>query len=120
MPKMRFPCRIENGKLKILNRSEFDSIISNVSGDYYIEIVETGVRSSTQNNYYWKIVDMLANDLGYTRREMHQAVKDHFEIQSTKTLTTKEFSKLIESIIRWSAIDLGIVIPDTKTLLQSS
>ena len=51
---------------------------------------------------------------------MHQAVKDHFEIQSTKTLTTKEFSKLIERIIRWSAIDLGIVIPDTKTLLQSS
>jgi len=120
MSKMRFPCRVENGKLKILSRSEFDNVISNLNGDYYIEIVETGVRSSQQNNYYWKIVDMLADELGYTRREMHQAIKDHFEIQSTKTLTTKEFSKLIERIIRWSAIDLGIVIPDTKTLLQSS
>jgi len=35
-------------------------------------------------------------------------------------LTTKEFSQFIERIIRWSAIDLGVIIPDTKTLLQSS
>tara|TARA_R110000823_G_scaffold204737_5_gene335771 strand:- start:3343 stop:3696 length:354 start_codon:yes stop_codon:yes gene_type:complete len=117
---MRFPCRIENGKLEILSRSEFDSVIANLSGDYYIELVETGVRSSQQNNYYWKIVDILAEELGYTRHEMHGAIKDHFEITSTKILTTKEFSKLVERIIRWSAIDLGIVIPDTKTLLQSS
>ena len=106
--------------MSLLNRAEFDNAISKLQGEYYIELKETGVRSAQQNNYYWKIVDMLADDLGYTRREMHQAVKDHFEIQSTKTLTTKEFSKLIERIIRWSAIDLGIVIPDTKTLLQSS
>jgi len=91
MSKMRFPCKVENGKLVILNRSEFDSIIADLNGDYYIEIVETGVRSSQQNNYYWKIVD-----------------------------TTKEFSQFIERIIRWSAIDLGVMIPDTKTLLQSS
>tara|TARA_R110000824_G_scaffold178819_1_gene358732 strand:+ start:166 stop:519 length:354 start_codon:yes stop_codon:yes gene_type:complete len=117
---MRFPCKVENGKLVILNRSEFDSIIADLNGDYYIEIVETGVRSSQQNNYYWKIVDMLAEELGYTRNEMHGAIKDHFEIRTTKTLTTKEFSQFIERIIRWSAIDLGVMIPDTKTLLQSS
>ena len=117
---MRFPCKVKNGKLVILNRSEFDSIIADLNGDYYIEIVETGVRSSQQNNYYWKIVDMLAEELGYTRNEMHSAIKDHFEIQTTKTLTTKEFSQFIERIIRWSAIDLGVMIPDTKTLLQSS
>ena len=51
---------------------------------------------------------------------MHGAIKDHFDIQTTKTLTTKEFSQFIERIIMWSAKDLGIVIPDTKTLLQSS
>jgi|TARA_B100000073_G_C23706977_1_gene562673 hypothetical protein len=117
---MRFPCKIENGKLIILNRSEFDSIISNLSGNYYIELKETGVRSTQQNNYYWRIVNLLADDLGYTDREMHDAIKEHFNINSTKVLTTKEFAKLIERIIRWSAIDLGIVIPDSKTLLQSS
>ena len=117
---MRFPCKIKNGKLRILNRSEFDDIISNLSGNYYIELKETGVRSTQQNNYYWAIIDLLADDLGYTNREMHDAVKNHFEIKSTKVLTTKEFAKLIERIIRWAAIDLGVVIPDSKTLLQSS
>ena len=62
---------------------------------------------------------MLADDLGYTNQEMHQAIKDHFNINSTKTLTTKEFSQFIERIIRWAAIDLNVIIPDVKTLLQS-
>jgi len=120
MSKMRFPCEIKNGKLIITNRDEFDNTISNYSGNYYLELTETGVRSSQQNNYYWKIVDLLAEDLGYTNQEMHQAIKDHFNIDSTKVLTTKEFSQFIERIIRWAAIDLNIVIPDVKTLLQFS
>ena len=120
MSKMRFPCEIKNGKLLITNRDEFDSVISNLNGNYYIELTETGVRSSQQNNYYWKIVDLLAEDLGYTTQEMHQAIKDHFNIKSAKILTTKEFSQFIERIIRWAAIDLNVVIPDVKTLLQSS
>ena len=120
MSKMRFPCEIKNGKLLITNRDEFDNVISNLNGNYYIELTETGVRSSQQNNYYWKIVDLLAEDLGYTTQEMHQAIKDHFNIKSTKILTTKEFSQFIERIIRWAAIDLNVVIPDVKTLLQSS
>ena len=51
MSKMRFPCKIKDGKLKILNRTGFDSVIADLNGDYYLELVETGVRSSTQNNY---------------------------------------------------------------------
>ena len=120
MSRLRFPCKIENGSLVLLNRAEFDSAILNLSGEYYLELHETGVRSAQQNNYYWKIVEIIADDLGYTTQEMHSTIKAHFNVQSTKTLSTKEFSKLIERIIRWCAVDLNIVIPDTKTLLQSS
>ena len=120
MPRLRFACKIENGKLVILNRAEFDNALLFLSGEYYIELVETGVRSAQQNNYYWKIVSIIADDLGYTDQEMHSTIKTHFNIDSTKTLSTKEFAKFIERIIRWSAIDLNIVIPDPKTLLQSS
>lgn len=102
--------------MTLVNRQEFDNAIDKLSGNYYIELKEAGVRSSQQNNYYWKIVNILADDLGYTEQEMHSTLKNHFNIESTKTLSTKEFSKLIEQIIRWSAIDLGIVIPDPKTL----
>lgn len=116
MSKLRFPCLIKDGKMTLQNKKEFNNTIAKLSGDYYIELKETGVRSSQQNNYYWKIVNVLADDLGYTEQEMHSTLKNHFNVESTKTLTTKEFAKLIEQIIRWSAIDLGIVIPDPKSL----
>jgi len=119
MPRLRFPCKIENGKLVILDRAEFDNAILILSGEYYLELKETGVRSAQQNNYYWKIVNIIADDLGYTDQEMHSTIKDHFNIESTKILTTKEFANFIERIIRWSAVELNIVIPDPKTLLRS-
>ena len=119
MSRLRFPCKIEKGKLIILNRAEFDKAILVLSGEYYLELQETGVRSAQQNNYYWKIVEIIAEDLGYTNQEMHSTIKAHFNVKSTKILSTKEFAQFIERIIRWCAIDLNIVIPDTKTLLQS-
>ena len=112
MSRLRFPCNIENGKMILTNREEFDRAISKLQGEYYIELKETGVRSSQQNNYYWNIVRILAEELGYTENEMHSTIKNHFEVESTKTLSTKEFSSFIERIVRWSAIELNIVIPD--------
>ena len=112
MSRLRFPCVIKNGKMKLLDREQFDNVISKLQGDYYIELKETGVRSAPQNNYYWNIVRILANELGYTENEMHETIKNHFDIESTKTLSTKEFASFIERLVRWSAIELNIVIPD--------
>ena len=50
MSRLRFPCRIENGEMTLLDRAEFDNAISNLQGEYYIELKETGVRSAQQNN----------------------------------------------------------------------
>ena len=112
MSRLRFPCRIEKGKMTLLDRDQFDNVISKLQGDYYIELKETGVRSSQQNNYYWNIVRIIADELGYTEQEMHSTIKNHFDIDSTKALSTKEFSGFIERLVRWSAIELNIVIPD--------
>ena len=112
MPRLRFPCEIKNGKMTLTNREEFNKAISKLQGDYYIELKETGVRSSQQNNYYWNIVRIVADELGYTENEMHSTIKNHFNIESTKTLSTKEFADFIEKLVRWSAIELNIVIPD--------
>ena len=112
MSRLRFPCNIKNGKMTLTNREEFDRAISKLQGEYYIELKETGVRSSQQNNYYWNIVRILADELGYTENEMHSTIKNHFEVESTKTLSTKEFASFIERLVRWSAIELNIVIPE--------
>ena len=112
MSRLRFPCNIENGKMTLTNREEFDRAISKLQGEYYIDLKETGVRSSQQNNYYWNIVRIVADELGYTENEMHSTIKNHFNIESTKTLSTKEFADFIEKLVRWSAIELNIVISD--------
>ncbi len=112
MSRLRFACTIKNGKMSLLNRAEFDNAISKLQGEYYIELKETGVRSSQQNNYYWNAVRIIAEELGYTENEMHATIKNHFEIESTKTLSTKEFASFIERLVRWSAIELNIIIPD--------
>ena len=98
--------------MTLLDRDQFDNAISKLQGEYYIELKETGVRSSQQNNYYWNIVRIIADELGYTEQEMHSTIKNHFDVDSTKTLSTKEFSSFIERLIRWSAIELNIIIPD--------
>ncbi len=101
----RVPCRVENGKLYLPDIEVED-------GEYYFELVKTGVRSPNQNNYYWNIINILSEELGYTKEEMHLTIKTHFNIDSTKSLEMKEFSDFIERLIRWSAIELNIVIPD--------
>ena len=118
MSKLRFPVRIKDGKMSLLDREVFDNAIAKLQGQYYMELKDTGVRSAQQNNYYWKIIGILGEELGYTEQEMHATVKNHFNVESTKTLSTKEFARFIERLIRWSAVDLNIVIPDPKTLLQ--
>ena len=48
--------------MTLLDRNQFDNAISKLQGDYYIELKETGVRSSQQNNYYWNIVGIIADE----------------------------------------------------------
>ena len=106
----RLPCRVENGKL-ILPELNIED------GEYYFELKPTGVRSAKQNSYYWMIVDLLSEELGYTNQEMHLAIKTQFNIKSTKELEKKEFSDFIERLIRWSAIELNVVVPDPHNSL---
>ena len=119
MSRLRFACKIEKGKMSLLHRTEFDNAISKLQGEYYNELKETGVRTAQQNNYYWKIVGILGEELGYNEKEMQDTSKNNLHVEGTKPLSTKEFSVFIERIIRWSAVDMNIVIPDPKTLLQS-
>lgn len=112
MSKLRFPVIIKDGKMSLADEKLFNNTIAKLQGQYYLELKKTGVRSTQQNNYYWNIVDLLAEELGYTEKEMHQTIKNHFEIESTKTLSPKEFGMFIERLIRWCAIELNIVVPD--------
>lgn len=80
-------------------------------------------RSLDQNAYYWGVVvKILAGETGYTKDEMHEALKVKFltyenvkgipTVLSTADLNTKQFEVYLEMVRRWAAMDLGVVIPE--------
>lgn len=102
-------------------------------GKYLIEIGQHNKRSDPQNKYYWAVcVPMVQEgmkDLGneFTKEEVHDFLKKEFNFsevvnpetgevkqvpRSTTLLNKEAFSNYIESIQRWAAEWLHIVIPD--------
>lgn len=85
---------------------------------------EYGVRSDNQNRYYWKCLEIIANDTGHSSIELHELFKRLFlppkikkilgrEVKwpaSTKELNKSEFVEYMMRISAEVAI-LGITLP---------
>ena len=112
---MKFAGKIKQGKLTLDDNLGFRDYLRQIEGDVHLEIKPAEkVRSPQQNAYYRVIIRLLAKDLGYTEAEMHNVIKEKYEIQSTKQLSVPEFTELIEEIKRWAVIEMGIVLPNSK------
>ena len=73
-------------------------------------------------------MDILSNEIGYTKEEMHELIKYKFlrrnivddkgvesvVIKSTTTLTTKEFTMLMNDLLYWSNDTLNINLPNNE------
>ena len=117
---MKFAGKIKQGKLTLDDNLGFRDYLRLIEGDVHLEIKPAEkVRSPQQNAYYMVIIRILAKDLGYTEAEMHNVIKEKYEIQSTKQLSVPEFTELIEEIKRWAVIEMGIVLPNSKQPHQS-
>ncbi len=104
-------------------------------GDVVVSIApRRATRSQQQNRWYWGVVvEMLSDHTGYTPDEIHDVLKAKFlpkrlavsdgngEIRgefviggSSRQLDKNEFAEFCESVRRWAAEDLGVVIPDPE------
>lgn len=118
----------KDGKLLIRNRSQLESEALNSGLNEFDVVIQkkSKHRSAEQNRWYWSCVTILANELGYSKEEMHEILKFKFlkaELADTKTgevfeylkssanLTTVEFSTFMESLIQWSAETFNVVLP---------
>ena len=82
-------------------------------------------RSLEQNALYWKVISAIAEDTGNSKDAVHEWVRQRFlppelveingEVRETRRSTTKlkvdEMSDLIDRVIAWAQVDLGIRIP---------
>jgi len=111
-----FRVAIEEGnKLRILNREGFDKFLNNFEEGTMLELVvkEIENRTQLQNSYYWGQVigspskegSLMSNEMfqGYTKQELHEALKEKFEVKSTAGMEQEEFTEYINKIIRWAA-----------------
>lgn len=89
---------------------------------------KTTQRTLDQNSYYWVLVEILGNELGYFRNEMHDALRQEFLLiredgkmpytKSTTDLDTKGFGEYIDKIKIWASVEHSIVLPDAKTVID--
>jgi hypothetical protein len=112
---------IPNFMISDKNREAFCLLIKALpTGKLYTaKIVETDqLRSVGANRLYWEFVTGLANQIGYSKDEMHQLLgykflryqkEGHDFIKSTTKLTTKEFSEYFEQCERFGA-GLGYIL----------
>jgi len=113
---MKFTGKISNGKLTLDNKQMFQQYLFNFEGSVSIEIkTAKKVRSPQQNAYYRVITRTLGKELGYTEQEMHEVLKQKYDLETTKHLSVQEFGEYIDQIIRWSVTEMGIVLPDPTT-----
>jgi len=102
-------------KLRILNREGFDRFLGTfkAGSSLEIEVKEVVSRSQMQNSYYWGQVigspskegSLLSNEMfqGYTKQELHEALKEKFGVKSTMGMSQEDFTEYINNIIRWAA-----------------
>ena len=120
---------VKGGKLKLDAPQSYLVELSRLEGQR-IELTirkERHVRSLSQNKYYWGvIIEILSNNFGYDKEEMHEALKFKFlkkhedtdlvTVGSTAKLSTAEFTEYIDEIIRWASTEYQVVIPSADGL----
>lgn len=83
-------------------------------------------RTLAQNRLYWKWLEFLSNETGYTREEFHDFFKVKFlsekitifgeyiiSIKSTTKLGVVKFKEYLESIENWVFNNMGYIFPAT-------
>lgn len=83
-------------------------------------------RTSRQNRLWWLYMTILANEVGYTKDEMHDICKFKFlkrekideksgevfeYIANSSSLTKSEFSDLTTDLIRWASQTFSVILP---------
>ena len=117
---MKFAGKVKKGKLTLDDLFAFKDYLKEIDGDIHLEIKSAEkVRSPQQNAYYRVIIRILSEELGYEENEMHKVIKEKYQISSTRQLSKPEFTELIEKLKRWAAIDMGIVLPNSRQSHQS-
>lgn len=128
----KFYGQVDNGKLRLFDREDFDKYLLSVKGPVELSLKRRlKQRTIRQNRYYWGvIVKLISEHTGFTPTEVHNLLKYQFlkdimqiggktygTIKSTTELDTQGFSEdYWEPIRQWAAEELNLFIPDPSLI----
>jgi hypothetical protein len=113
----------KDGKLVLEKPERYQTYIKSIGNRKVVMVLKTPKkpRSLNQNDYYWAVVvQMIADETGFTPDEAHEAIKwlflrkqlgNIFTVRSTSILNTIEFENYVEQVRIWAQTELNIKIP---------
>jgi hypothetical protein len=119
--------KIKNLKIDFLDEERFVEDLVKLEGkDIVFTLKENkDFRTNQQNKLWWKYMQIMGNELGYDKDEMHDICKlkflkrERYEdgirveyLKSTAQLTKQEFKKLVDEVIIWAAKTFSINLPN--------
>tara|TARA_R110002020_G_scaffold1629_7_gene7365 strand:+ start:1572 stop:1949 length:378 start_codon:yes stop_codon:yes gene_type:complete len=119
--------KIKNLKIDFLDEERFVEDLLKLEGKDVIFTLKENkdYRTNSQNKLWWKYMQIMGADLGYSKDEMHDICKlkflkrERYEdgikveyLKSTAQLTKKEFTKLVDEVIIWAAQTFSISLPN--------
>ena len=130
-----FYATVEDGKLVLENRSQFNHFVSKYEGKELAIIIKKSslIRTKAENAYYWGvIVRMVADEMAVLPDEAHDFLKSKFlkvgvevngkryEItKSTASLSVDEFEEYCQKCREWSANELNAPIPEPNEIIEN-
>lgn len=118
---------IKKGKLILNNKQQFQDQLKEFEGkDVVIKIAErNNNRTKDQNSLFWKWIDIISKETGYTKEETKELISYKFlrrerideegytevYLKGTSTLSKQEFNDLMNNISYWTNSTLNITLP---------
>jgi hypothetical protein len=118
---------IKKGSLILNNKKQFqDQLIEFEGKEVVIKISErNNNRTKDQNSLFWKWVEIISNETGYTKEETKELIQYKFlkrervdeegytetYLRGTSTLNKKEFNDFMNEVVYWSNSTLNITLP---------
>tara|TARA_R100001530_G_C4317073_1_gene154678 strand:+ start:1479 stop:1859 length:381 start_codon:yes stop_codon:yes gene_type:complete len=116
------------GKIIFDDKAKFIDEVAKFDDDVriVIEVREAkDVRTNAQNRLWWQWMQIIGDDLGYSKTEIHEIAKYKFllkeemidgeihqSLKSTTTLTKSEFNKLTKEVFYWANDTFQINLPN--------
>ena len=118
---------IKKGNLILNNKQQFkDQLVELEGKEVVIKITErNNNRTKDQNSLFWKWVEIISNETGYTKEETKELISYKFlkrervdeegytetYLRGTSTLNKKEFNNFMNELSFWSNSTLNITLP---------